>query len=256
MNDTLKRVLRWVLWIVLAAALLGIAAFVWWGMHPLGPEQSALDALASDSSVRVTQAADGWEFAPASGAEPTAALVFYPGGHVDARSYAVYARRVAARGYLVVIPVMPLSLAVLAPNAAEKVVSAHAGVTRWVIGGHSLGGAMAAHFAAKHPGAMQGLVLLAAYPPNGDDLAASGIEALTEVGTLDTVVNRANLAAGRALLPASATYLDLEGGNHAQFGDYGPQPGDNPNPTMSAAEQLRRALEGTLNVLFGDPALH
>ena len=256
MSPTLKRTLSWLLGVVVVAVLVGAGTFVWWGTHPLGPGQSALAALQSDSAVRVTHAADGWEFVPAVGAEPTAALVFYPGGHVDARSYAAYARRVAARGYLVVIPVMPLSLAVLAPNAAEKVVSAHPGVRRWVIGGHSLGGAMAAHFAAKHPGAMQGLVLLAAYPPNGDDLAASGIEALTEVGTLDTVVNRENLAAGRALLPASATYLDLEGGNHAQFGDYGPQPGDNPNPTMGAPEQLRQALEGTLNVLFGDPALH
>jgi pimeloyl-ACP methyl ester carboxylesterase len=233
---------------VVVAALFGAAATVWWGTHPLGPEPSALAALATDSTVRVTEAPDGWEFAPASG-EPSAAFVFYPGGHVDARSYAPYARAVAAQGYLVVIPVMPLSLAVLAPDAADKVVAAHPGISSWVIGGHSLGGAMAASYAAKHPGSMRGIVLLAAYAPSGADLGSSGITALTQVGTLDTVINRASLDAGLKLLPASAVYEQLQGGNHAQFGDYGPQPGDNPNPTMPAAEQRRKAVDGTVSVL-------
>jgi pimeloyl-ACP methyl ester carboxylesterase len=243
-----KRTLIWLSGVVVVAAMIGAAAFVWWGTHPLGPTQNALAALTSDDSVRVTRAADGWEFAPTSG-DASAALVFYPGGHVDARSYAPYAHEVAARGYLVVVPVMPLSLAVLAPNAADKVVAAHPEISRWAIGGHSLGGAMAAQYAAKHPEAMRGLVLLASYPPSGDDLSASGIDALTQVGTLDTVVNRANLAAGHKLLPANALYADLPGGNHAQFGDYGSQPGDDPNPTMPAAEQRRRAVEGSVALL-------
>jgi predicted esterase len=248
-NPTLKRVLLWLGGIVLAAAIVAVAAMVWWGTHPLGPTQAALDALASDSAVTVTKAADGWEFVPAAGTEPSAALVYYPGGHVDARSYAPYARDVAARGYLVVIPVMPLSLAVLSPNAADKVVAAHPGVSRWAIGGHSLGGAMAGQYIAKHPGTMGGLILLASYVPSGNDLTASGVRALTQVGTLDTVVNRANLEAGLKLLPATAVYNELAGGNHAQFGDYGPQPGDDPNPTMSAAEQRRLAVEGTAALL-------
>lgn len=243
-----RRVFRWVAIGVLSVAAVAAAGFLWWGTHPLGPTDRAMAALNSDAAVRVTQAADGWEFAPASG-EPSAALVFYPGGHVDARSYAPYAHEVAARGYVVIIPVMPLSLAVLAPDSADAAIAAHPQVRAWVIGGHSLGGAMAAQYAFRHPGVMRGLVLLAAYPPTGDDLSASGITAATAVGTLDTVINRANLAAGHALLPKNAAFLDLPGGNHAQFGDYGPQPGDNPNPTMSAANQQRIAVNATVAVL-------
>ena len=197
MNPRLRRALVWLLGAVLVAALFAVAAGVWWGTHPLGPTQSALAALVSDSSVRVTHAADGWEFAPPSG-EPSSALVFYPGGHVDARSYAPYARAVAARGYLVVIAEMPLSLAVLAPDSATAVVSAHPKVPHWTIGGHSLGGAMAASYAAKNATSTRGLVLLAAYPPAGSELRFNGIVALTQVGTLDTVINRANLRAGAA----------------------------------------------------------
>jgi len=248
MNPQLKRAFAWLLGAALVAALFAVAAGVWWGTHPLGPTQSAMGALVSDSSVRVTHAADGWEFAPPS-SEPSSALVFYPGGHVDARSYAPYARAVAVRGYLVVIAEMPLSLAVLAPDSATKVISAHPNVAHWTIGGHSLGGAMAASYAAKNANAIRGLVLLAAYPPSGSELRFNGVVVLTQVGTLDSVINRANLGAGLKQLPDSATFEQLQGGNHAQFGDYGLQPGDNPNPTMPAVEQLRRAADGTVKVL-------
>lgn len=250
MRPVVRRTLWGALALVAAAALVGAAWFVWWGTHPLGPAPTALAALKSDGAVEVTKAADAWEFAPASG-EATIGLVFYPGGHVDARSYTPYARDVAAQGYLVVVPVMPLSLAVLRPNAADDAIKAHPNITTWVIGGHSLGGAMAAQYAAGHPDAVKGIVFLAAYPPSGNDLRRTGIRALTEVGTLDSVVNRANLAAGRALLPADAVYLDLKGGNHAQFGDYGPQPGDTP-ATMPAPDQRAIAVDGTVAVMKGE----
>ena len=174
MNPTLKRVLIWLGGLALAVVVLAVLAFLGWAMNPLGPSQAALDALASDASVKVTQSADGWAFVPAAGAEPSAALVYYPGGHVDARSYAPYARDLASRGYLVVVPVMPLSLAVLSPNAADKVVAAHPNVSTWVIGGHSLGGAMAGQYVAKHPGTMDGIVLQGAYVPEGNDLSQTG----------------------------------------------------------------------------------
>ena len=248
MNPRLKRVLVWLLGAVIFAALAGAVAFVWWGTHPLGPTQSALAALVGDGAVQVTHASDGWEFSPAS-TEPSAALVFYPGGHVDARSYAPYARAVAERGYLVVVPEMPFSLAVLSPDSATSVISAHPKIKHWAIGGHSLGGVMAATYAAKHAVSIRGLVLLAAYPAPGTELRLNGIVALTQVGTMDTVINRANLNAGLKELPSEATFEQLVGGNHGQFGDYGPQPGDNPHPTMPAGEQLRRAADGTAKVL-------
>ena len=248
MSPTWKRALLWVLGVVVAVALIAAAAFVWWGTHPLGPTDSALSALQSGDGVTVRHAADGWEFAP-EGVEASAALVFYPGGHVDARSYATYAREVAKRGYLVVVPVMPLSLAVLAPNAAAKALAAHPGVKRWAMGGHSLGGVMAAQFAAKNSGSVHGLVLLASYPTAGTNLDASKISVASLLGTQDTVVNRQSWQSGMTLLPAATDFVTLEGGNHAQFGDYGLQPGDTANPRMPAAEQRGIATDATVKVL-------
>jgi predicted esterase len=246
-----KRTILWLLAAVVAALLIAVAAFVWWGTHPLGPTEAALAALKSDSAVTVTEAPDGWEFRPTS-VEPSAGFVFYPGGHVDARSYAPYLRAVAEQGYLVVEPVMPFSLAVLAPNAADKAVSAHKDIGRWAIGGHSLGGVMAASYVLKLPGEGRGLVLLASYPTAGTDLSHGAINATSLIGTQDTVVNRKNWEAGRALLPADTAFLTLQGGNHAQFGDYGLQPGDTPDPKMPAAEQRRIAVDATVSILRGE----
>ncbi len=120
-----------------------------WALTPLGPGPTALETLGGTNKVAVTEADDRYEFAP-RGTEPTSAVILYPGGRVDARSYAPLAARIAERGHLVVIPVMPLSLAVLDANAADEVIAAHPEVETWVVGGHSLGGAMAAQYAAKN----------------------------------------------------------------------------------------------------------
>ena len=242
-----RRALQW-LWLVPALLLVAVAAFVVWGLTPLGPSPSALAALSGDSQVTVSRSADGFEFAPNS-AEPTAAVVFYPGGRVDARSYAILARDVAREGYLVIVPVMPLSLAVLSPNAADKAIASHPEITRWVIGGHSLGGSMAAQYAADHRGSISGLVLLASYPPNSVDLSDTSVRVASVLGTQDTVINRQNWQGTKRLLPTGTRYLELAGGNHAQFGSYGPQPGDTPRPELGAAEQRAAAVAATVAVL-------
>ena len=82
--------------------------------------------------------------------EPTTGLIFYPGGKVDARAYAPAAHAIAAQGYLVVITPMPLNLAVFGVDRAADVVKAFPSIKHWAIGGHSLGGSMAASFASKH----------------------------------------------------------------------------------------------------------
>ncbi len=51
--------------------------------------------------------------------------------------------------------------------------------------------------------------------------------------------------ASRTLLPADTTWVVIEGGNHAQFGDYGIQPGDNV-ATISAAEQQTQIVDATV----------
>jgi len=250
MNPRTKKALRWLLIVpTLLVVLLG--GFVIWGLTPLGPTDSALAALTSDSSVTVEHAAEGWVFTP-TGNKATHGYIFYPGGHVDARSYAPYARALAQRDCVVVISEMPLSLAVLKPNAAAAAIGNNPGVATWAIGGHSLGGVMAAQYAAQNLDTIEGLVLLASYPQSSTNLATSGLAVSSLVGTQDTVVNRQSWEAARPLLPADASFLEIKGANHAQFGDYGLQPGDTANPDMSAADQLKISVSESSRVILGE----
>ncbi len=209
----------------------------------------ALAALETDAEVEVTLQGWGWIFA-AQELEDAAdlGLILYPGGRVDARAYAPAARAIAAQGYRVALVSMPLNLAVLAPDRALQVMATYPGVERWAIGGHSLGGAMAARFAHRHPELSAGLVLWASYPAASNDLSASDLPVVSIYGTRDGLATVEDIQASRALLPAETRWAPITGGNHAQFGWYGEQAGDNA-ATVTRAAQQRRVVEETLALL-------
>ena len=229
-----------------ALALVATAAFVAWAALPARPMPEALAALAGDDQVAVT--AGRWlVFEPRPGPAQVG-LVFYPGGRVDARAYAPPMRTLAEHGVLAVIVPMPLNLAVLDPGAARAVIEAHPGVRFWAVGGHSLGGAMAANYARRNPGVLAALVLWASYPAASDDLSASGLRALSIYGTRDGLTTLEDVTASAARLPADTWWTPIEGGNHAQFGWYGEQAGDNP-AAITRPDQQAQALEATLRLL-------
>lgn len=243
----MKRDLTIALTIIGTALLLGPVAFVAWGLTPLGPAGEALAALESDADVTVQDGGDWIVFTPAA-STPLAGLILYPGGRVDHRSYAPVAQRIARRGYLVAIVRMPLSLAVFGIDRANGVIAAHPFVRHWVIGGHSLGGSMAASYARTHPHAVQGIAFWASYPASADDLSDTGLKGLSVYGSNDGILDREALNATLPLLPNGTVVRVIEGGNHARFGSYGPQPGDG-TPTISAEEQQAAAADLTVEML-------
>lgn len=233
--------------VIAVAVLLAAAGFVAWGLTPLGPGAEARAALEPGNGVAVSDEREFIVFAPA-GAEPATGFILYPGGRVDYRSYAPVARAIAARGYLVAVVRMPLSLAVLGVDRADTVIAARPGVRNWVVGGHSLGGSMAASYARGHAESVRGLVLWASYLADGDDLSATALRGLSTWGSNDLVLDRERLDAARPRLPPGTVVTVIEGGNHAQFGDYGLQSGDG-EAAISAAEQQARAADLTVQLL-------
>jgi len=234
------------LWLLLLLPVLAGGGFVVWAQATPAPMPEALAALESASLVQVTT--DRWLVFQPANEEPIAGLILYPGGRVDPRSYSPAARAIAGEGYLVVIVPMPLNLAVFASDAAADVIAAHPDVSHWAIGGHSLGGAMAARFAYGHPAEVQGLVLWAAYPDGSNDLSHRDLAVTSVYGTLDGLATTEKIAASRPLLPPTTEWVAIAGGNHAQFGWYGPQSGDNP-ATISREEQQRQVIDATLELL-------
>lgn len=155
---------------------------------------------------------------------PRAGMIFYPGGLVRHEAYAPLMRALADRGISCILTRMPLDLAVLCPDAADGLKALLPQIDAWIIGGHSLGGAMAADYAARHPGAFDALVLLGAY--STADLSKTDMQVLSVVGSEDGVLNREKYDTCRRNYPPAFREFTIEGGCHAYFGDYGAQKGD------------------------------
>jgi len=241
---------RWWLWVMagfLVAALLAAGAFVLWASNPAQPMAQALAALQGDSKVGVVEGK--WiVFQPLVNPKSTG-YIFYPGALVDPRAYAPQARAIAEKGYPVVIVPMPLNLAIFGAGRANEVMAEFPDIQQWVIGGHSLGGAMAANYVANHPGATAGLVFWAAFPAGGDSVAAqTELIVYSIYGTLDGLATPEEVLGAAPLLPPGTRFIPIEGGNHAQFGWYGDQNGDNP-ATISRAEQQKLTVDATVEVL-------
>lgn len=237
----MRKLITWkrILALALVVLLLAVGGFVIWANTPLAATSEALAALETDDQVEVAQI-NGWYVFNVWGQTPTTGFIFYPGGRVDPRAYASHLRAIAAQGYRVVLVPMPLNLAVFGMNAASDVIRAFPEVQRWAVGGHSLGGAMAARFVQANPGAAQGLVLWASYPDV--DLSQSGVKAVSIYGTNDAVAQQGTVEDAASRLPVDAQFVPIEGGNHSQFGWYGLQPGDNAaavTPQQQQAEIVR-----------------
>lgn len=180
----------------------------------------------------------------------TKGLIIYPGGKVAAQSYAPLAEKVAQSGFKVVIVPMPLNLAILSPNKAKNVIEKYPQITEWYIAGHSLGGVMAAQFAYKNQNKIDGLILLAAYPQDKNNLSSSRVKVLSIYGTKDGFIGKDKIDKSKKLLPKSTKWVPIQGGNHSQNGWYGFQKGDN-IATITRDEQ-QNIIEKSIIELMND----
>jgi hypothetical protein len=161
-------------------------------------------------------------------------LIFYPGGKVEAKAYLPLLDQLRDQGITCVLVEMPFNLAVLNKNGGEAAFDAKPEITHWLIGGHSLGGVMASSFAVDHPDQIDGVILLGAYVYGG----WSPDKALTIYGSNDLVLDQTKV-------DYDTNVLVIEGGNHANYGNYGNQKGDGA-ASIPAAEQQKLTVEAIL----------
>lgn len=236
-HQSVRRYGRWLLLGVVAVALVAaLAAGVYLGTPHHGSDAS-IDSVESDPGVALSQQDDRYRLAPPDRNASTG-LVFYPGARVHPDAYlAVLAPLVREANVTVVVPKPPLNLAVLDQGMADASVD-ESGVDRWYVGGHSLGGAMACRYAADDPGAVDGVVLYAAYCDR--DISETELAVLSVTGSADTVLDEDRYERSRANLPADATHRELPL-NHSQFGSYRGQRGDEPSGVSYARAHERLA---------------
>ncbi len=188
-------------------------------------EDAALAVLEQDSGITVQD-----NLTILSPAAPTdTAMIFYPGAKVEAEAYLPLLDQIRQTGITCILVHMPFHMAIFDANAAEDVIAQFPAFQHWYLAGHSMGGAMASQFASDHPDQIDGLILMGAYL-YGDYPAE---KTLTIYGSLNQSVEDQ--------IDYTENIVEIEGGNHAQFGNYGPQKGD-PPAAISAEEQQKQTV--------------
>ena len=239
-NKTLKKLGFIVLGLIIVALIFIVAFFT----TSYEPSTQAMANLEDSTLVDVTEN-NFISFTPEN-TTATTGLIIYPGAKVEPEAYAPLANKIAQAGYEVIITPMPLNFAIFDSNAADEVISKFPNIKNWVISGHSLGGVMAAKYASENSN-IKGVIFYASYP-QGDELKNSNIEVASIYGSLDGVADLEKIIGSKDLLPTSTTFVEITGGNHAQFGSYGEQSGDNP-AEISADEQVEKAANASIKLL-------
>ena len=232
--------------VVLAAVLLVVfAAFGVYVSIYYRADETVKEYLASETgTVMLSETNYGWFL---DGPSDENAMVFYPGGKVDEKAYIPLLYRFAEEGMDVCLVKMPFHLAVFGIDKADEVMPQY-DYENWYIGGHSLGGAMGAAYAAGHADELRGVVLFAAYATKKLD---DSLKEIVIYGSEDGVLRLSKLREGRQFAPKRYFEHVIEGGNHALFGNYGEQEGDGTG-LISAQEQQAETVRVVMEAVEGD----
>ena len=229
--------------VALTVATVGVLVY----LRPLAADQVAIDALADGGGLAIDESSTRIRMDPGDASSRTG-LVFYPGALVDPRAYARILRPVAEAGHPVTIVKHPLNLAILDVRAADSVVGdPDDDVDHWVVGGHSLGGAMAARYAERERDELVGLLLWAAYPA-GDLSGREALAVRSVFGTDDAIASPDDIEDSRDDLPPDAELVAVDGAIHSFFGDYGLQRGDG-TPGIDRDAAQGQIVASTLDLL-------
>lgn len=208
----------------------------------------AIEALQSDTEVMVVDS-EWISFTATHGKGNETGIIFYPGGKVAPESYAPLMKQLSKNGYTVFLAKMPFNLAVFKSGAAGEIIKSNPNITHWYIGGHSLGGTMAAQYVNKHPDQFEGIFFIASYPIENYNLNDDeNLRSLSIYGENDGLIPLTEVVAHKNYLPKDQTIQILKGSNHGQFGYYGLQKNDKA-ANISREEQQQMTLDALLKWL-------
>ena len=236
MKQKKKKKLKIILLSFLAVLILLFGGFYVYTLDYYRTSGHAAQTLAGLNDQQVEMIGDTIIFYPDKPLDSGSALIFYPGGKVEYTAYVPLLEQLAQRGLTCVLVKMPFNLAVFGINRADSVYAELPEIKDWYLAGHSLGGAMASSYAGKNSDKLDGLILLGAYPVNDSDIPTIAI-----YGSEDINLDRTKLV-------NTANQVEIVGGNHAYFGDYGEQKGDG-IATISREEQQKQAVDAIMRFI-------
>jgi len=256
--------------LIIATAFVFMAFF---GSHTVNaieclraPLPPALDALTSDSAVAFsTVEVDSWDGATPAPIDdniyyafmpkktvPTVGFIMLPGGNCDPRSYAPAAHAIAAKGFFTCIIPVPNCVASSGYLRADRIINDYGKIRKWVIGGHSIGGT-AAGFYALQSNNISGVVIWASFTDEAHRLDNTALKVLSVTGSLDGRATPELVNENAIYLPADTVFVEIEGGNHTQFGwiDTSPLPylSQDNAANITIEEQQKKIVQATSDFL-------
>ncbi|MDA5561409.1 alpha/beta hydrolase [Exiguobacterium sp. MMG028] len=234
----MKKFFKWAALSIVGLLVVAVAGFLIWTQFTYGPTDEATQ-YAEEGKVVDNRLEFG---------DPTSevGVILYPGAKVEKEAYAYYGTQLAGEGVFVAIPSLRLNLGILDIDAAAPIIEAHPEIERWIVAGHSLGGSAASGYALEHQELVEGVIFLASYPISS--MVDSDLRVLSISGELDGLAVPEDIEASRSDLPEDSQFVQIKGGNHANFGMYGPQKGDQESP-LTSKEQLDEVLSAILEWL-------
>lgn len=205
---------------IVSLILISVSLFFVWANDYYKAEDLAITVMNTDNSI---EKIDNLTILTPDNASDIG-IIFYPGAKVEDIAYIPLLNKLKNAGYTCVLVKMPFNMAIFDSAAADKVFEILPNIKSWYMAGHSMGGAIASDYASKNQDKIDGLILMGAYiygdyPPE---------KALTVYGTFNSNLEKN--------INYTENIIKIEGGNHAQFGNYGKQKGD-PDATISAQMQ-------------------
>ncbi|PHE76806.1 alpha/beta hydrolase [Bacillus wiedmannii] len=212
----MKKWIKITLYSLLGILLIGSISFFVWSQFTYKPTKEALSLVEDkkDEENIVFGEKDG-----------KIGVIFYQGAKVEAEAYSYLGEALAKDGHFVVMPELPLNLAIFGINAVDSVMEKYPEVQKWYVAGHSMGGAMISKYAFQHEEKVDGIIFLGSYP--ADDFSTKSIPMLSIYGEVDALATVEKIGNNKKLMSKNTTMHMIKGGNHAHFGMYGEQKGDN-----------------------------
>ncbi|RAS72010.1 alpha/beta fold hydrolase [Priestia endophytica] len=237
----MKKGIKYSLIAVFVLLLIGVGGFFVWSQLTYEPSKE-LTTLVNIENIQHEDDAVILQPKKSNGK----GIILYPGAKVEPEAYSYYEKKLAEDGYFVAIPHVLLNFSIFDQNRAKDIIEKYDDIKEWYIGGHSLGGVSAASYAYKHPKEINGVIFLGSYPTENDDFSEKELPMLSLYGELDGLSTKKKIAQTNHLLSKDAVVHEIKGGNHAQFGLYGKQKGDNKatiTPKQQQDEMVRVTKE-------------
>ncbi|MDM5186137.1 alpha/beta hydrolase [Bacillus sp. DX4.1] len=221
----MKKCFKASIYSILIIIFIGTIFFITWSQFTYTPTKEALSLVEQKDKENLIYGKK----------EAKIGIIFYQGAKVEKESYSYIGYELEKEGYFVVIPELPLNLAILGTNDVETIIKRYPEIEKWYVVGHSMGRSMISSYAFNHEKKVDDIIFLASYPAN--DFSTKLIPMLSIYGEVDGLATVEKIKNREKLMSKNATMHMIKGGNHANFGMYGKQKGDNASLITSKAQR-------------------